>query len=88
MIHLAGYYDTVAEVRGVPYDAPSGDVAAAFTSFCLTHRRELEHLVATRTTQTNEVGRCSALLPGLCEVASRYSGKFRSPCSTSARRPV
>jgi hypothetical protein len=69
---LAGYYDTVAEVRGVPYAAPSGDVAVAFTAFCLAHRRELEHLVATRTTQTNEVGRCSALLPGLCEVASRY----------------
>jgi hypothetical protein len=69
---LADYYDTVAEVRGVPFQPPSGDVATAFTEFCLAYRRELEHLVATRTTQTNEVGRCSALLPGLCEVASRY----------------
>jgi hypothetical protein len=69
---LADYYDTVAQVRGVPYEASTGDVAAAFTAFCEAHRREIEHLVATRTTQTNEVGRCSALLPGLCEVASRY----------------
>jgi hypothetical protein len=69
---LAAYYDTVAEVRGVPYEPPAGDVATAFTAFCRAHRRELEHLVVTRKTQTNEVGRCSALLPGLCEIASRY----------------
>ena len=29
-------------------------------------------LIATRTTQTNEVGRCTALLPGLCHIASLY----------------
>ncbi len=69
---LADYYDTVAQVRGVPYERPNGDVATAFTVFCQSYRRELEHLVATRTTQTNEVGRCSALLPGLCDIASRY----------------
>jgi hypothetical protein len=69
---LADYYDTVAQVRGLRYEAPSGNVVTAFSAFCETHRRELERLVATRTTQTNEVGRCSALLPGLCDVASRY----------------
>jgi hypothetical protein len=31
---------------------------------------ELEHLVATRTTQTNEVGRCSVLMPALALIAS------------------
>ena len=45
---------------------------AVFTAFCEDHRRELEHVIATRTTQTNEVGRCTALLPGLCHIASRY----------------
>ena len=69
---LAAYYDTVAEVRGRPFDASAGDVVAVFTAFCEEHRRELEHVIATRTTQTNEVGRCSALLPGLCHIASLY----------------
>jgi hypothetical protein len=41
-------------------------------AFCEEHRRELERVIAARTTQTNEVGRCSALLPGLCHIASRY----------------
>ncbi len=70
---LAAYYDTVALVRGVPFGAPrSGDVAAAFTDFCRAHRAEIEQLVATRSTQTNEVGRCTALLPGLCHIAAQY----------------
>jgi len=66
---LAGLYDTVAAVRGTPYD-PTGDPAAAFADFCREHRGALEGLIATRTTQTNEVGRCTALLPGLCHVAA------------------
>ena len=68
---LAAHYDTVADVRGTPYD-PSGDAAASFADFCGEHRIELEALIATRTTQTNEVGRCTALLPGLCHIAARY----------------
>jgi hypothetical protein len=69
---LAAYYDTVAQVRGEPFAPPSDGATAAFTAFCHQHRGELEHLIATRTTQTNEVGRCSALLPGLCHVAALY----------------
>ena len=69
---LAAYYDTVADVRGKPFQAPSTDVGEVFTSFCEQHRSELEEVIATRTTQTNEVGRCSALLPGLCHIASLY----------------
>ena len=68
---LAALYDTVAAVRGTPYD-PSGDAAVAFADFCHEHRGALEGLIATRTTQTNEVGRCTALLPGLCHVAAQY----------------
>jgi hypothetical protein len=78
---LAAYYDTVAAVRGAPGTTggtpPAGGVAAAFADFCRVHRAELERLVATRTTQTNEVGRCTALLPGLCVVASQYG--WREP---------
>ncbi len=71
---LAGYYDTVRAVRGadgVPAPAEA-DPAGAFKDFCAVHHRELEELVATRSTQTNEVGRCTGLLPGLCHIASLY----------------
>jgi hypothetical protein len=68
---LAAHYDTVASVRGTPYDQ-SGDTAAAFVDFCREHRAELLALIATHTTQTNEVGRCTALLPGLCHIAAQY----------------
>ena len=71
---LAAFYDTVGLVRGVPVGAPpQADVAAAFADFCRVHRVELERLIATRSTQTNEVGRCAALLPGLCHIAAQYS---------------
>ena len=75
---LAASYDTVAAFRGTPAHSPApGDVAAAFADFCRVHRAHVEQLVATRTTQTNEVGRCTALLPGLCVVASQYG--WREP---------
>ena len=51
---------------------PAADVAAAFADFCHLYRADVERLVATRATQTNEVGRCSALLPGLCLIAVEY----------------
>jgi len=70
---LADYYDTVRLVRGRPDEPPpEGDVVAAFTDFCRVHRSEIKELTATRSTQTNEVGRCSALLPGLCHIAALY----------------
>ncbi len=70
---LASYYDTVAVVRGTPTGRRvGGDVALAFGDFCRMYRADVERLIATRTTQTNEVGRCTGLLPGLCHVASQY----------------
>ena len=45
-------------------------LATVFERFVADHHGELEHLVATRTTQTNEVGRCSFLLPALALLAS------------------
>jgi hypothetical protein len=72
---LAAYYDTVAAVCGRTGPPPAdADPTAAFTDFCRVRRAEVEELVATRTTQTNEVGRCTGLLPGLCHVAARYGG--------------
>ena len=70
---LAAHYDTVASVRGIPFHPPRSDVATDFADFCRLHRDELERLVATRTTQTNEVGRCTSLLPALCHIAAGYS---------------
>ncbi len=71
---LAAYFDTVADVRGTAFDPPAGDVVAVYIAFCEEHRLALERVIASRTTQTNEVGRCTALLPGLCHIASLYDG--------------
>jgi hypothetical protein len=71
---LAAFYDTVGLVRGrSEAPPPLGDVVAAFADFCRAHHDELERLIATRPTQTNEVGRCSSLLPGLCHIAAQYA---------------
>ncbi len=72
---LARFYDTVAAVRDAPERAVShkpDDVATVFTAFCAERRAQLKELIATRTTQTNEIGRCNALLPGLCHVAELH----------------
>jgi hypothetical protein len=42
-----------------------GDPMPAFRAFCRSHADELGELLATRSTQTNEIGRCSLLLPVL-----------------------
>ncbi len=75
---LADHYPTVAEFSGRP-GRPPDEVGAhdleaaadAFGNFCRHHRDELGHLLATRSTQTNEVGRCTALLPALTVVHRR-----------------
>jgi hypothetical protein len=72
---LAAYYDTVATVRGVAFDPPPGDVGGVFGDFCQANRGDLAELIATRTTQTNEVGRCTGLLPGFCHIAAQYGGR-------------
>ncbi|MGH8981726.1 MAG: DUF2332 domain-containing protein [Acidimicrobiales bacterium] len=67
---LASWYPTVgAHGGGAPM--PLDGIFPAFASFCRLHRHELGALVATRAIQTNEVGRCTALLPALATVASR-----------------
>lgn len=39
-----------------------------FRSFVFEHSERLVELLRTKTTQTNEVGRCAALLPALCAI--------------------
>lgn len=43
----------------------SGDPYPAFRSFALEHSASISELIATRSTQTNEVGRCAVFLPAL-----------------------
>jgi hypothetical protein len=69
---LATHYDTVAAFWGTEPGAPVGDVGAQFKDFCMTHRDGLLGLIATGSTQTNEVGRCTALLPALSHIAAMY----------------
>jgi hypothetical protein len=69
---LADHYDSVWSWRHQPMPAPAHGVVEDFHTFCLDHQSELLDLVLHRNTQTNEVGRCTALLPGLAVVAAAY----------------
>jgi hypothetical protein len=53
--------DPIAVFGSEPY--------STFRGWCLARRGDIEHLVRTRVVQTNDVGRCSALLPSLATVA-------------------
>ncbi len=66
---LARHYRSVASIRGIAYQ-PLGDrqLAELFISFCRTHHDELAVRCATRSTQTNEVGRCAAIRAALCSL--------------------
>ena len=72
--------------RGLSRDGSDGPVAPVgrprpeFKDFCMTHRDELLELIATGSTQTNEVGRCTALLPALSHIAAGYDrGRASGP---------
>jgi hypothetical protein len=64
---LAQWYRSLTSEPRSPSERSLGGV---FRRFVDDHRGELEHLVATRTTQTNEVGRCSLFVPVLGLIAS------------------
>ena len=61
----AGHESDEGSRRGV---APDPGVAGRFVAFCGRHARALAQLVATRSTQTNEVGRGAVLLPALASI--------------------
>lgn len=60
---LAGWYPTVAA------DPRRDDPRAALVSHCAERADALAATVASRSTQTNEVGRCALLLPALATIA-------------------
>jgi uracil phosphoribosyltransferase len=68
---LAAYYATVSGDAGRPVD---DQLYPAFTRFVDAHLGEIHELVATHTTQTNEVRRTGVTLPALGLVA-RHSGR-------------
>ncbi len=53
-----------------PIDAFGADPFPRFREWSLDRRADVEALVATHVVQTNEVGRCAALLPCLAAVAA------------------
>lgn len=61
---LAGFYPNL-----VDDPAPVAEVDRTFREFVLEHQEELLEIGRTRHTQTNEAGRCSALLPAIWETA-------------------
>lgn len=75
---LAAHVPTVAAGRaqvgssGPPapgHDAAASSVGPLALKFCREHRDALAHILATRSTQTNEVNRAAALLPALVHAA-------------------
>ena len=60
---LRDYYPTVSGARGGP------EVFALFQDFVARHRDEIQRLIETRVTNTNEVGRSSVLRAGFGALA-------------------
>lgn len=59
---LARWYPNLTSDHRAPTDR---GLMPAFRAFVAARTESLAHLLATRTTQTNEVGRCGSLLPAL-----------------------
>jgi hypothetical protein len=62
---LARYYPNLTD------DVDTTDPYPAFRQFCAEHAERLADLLGTRSTQTNEVGRCATILPLLGLVADK-----------------
>ncbi|OWQ46468.1 hypothetical protein CDL60_13415 [Roseateles noduli] len=71
---LAAYYASVGGTR-----APDGDLAALLRDFICREDTALRSLIRTRTTQTNETGRCAVLRPVLQALATRLGGTEAQP---------
>jgi glutathione peroxidase-family protein len=61
---LAGYFPSVGGER-----APDADLCVALDDVLGRERARIQGLVARRSTQTNEIGRCAVLWPLLAQVA-------------------
>ena len=71
---LAAYYASVGGQR-----APDEDLGAHLRAFVRREDTALRALIRTRTTQTNETGRCAVLRPALQALAARLGGTDARP---------
>ena len=69
---LAGYF---ASASAGDARAPDAALLAHLGDFIAAHRDALVARIATRTTQTNEIGRCAVLWPILQELAKSTGGR-------------
>ena len=60
---------------------PTTGLAQAFTEFCAAHAHEVRELVRTRRVQTNEIRRCSYLMPAFGVIANE------NPVSSTGQSP-
>jgi hypothetical protein len=75
---LARFYPTLV---AAPDD---GDPMPAFRAFVAAHADELAELLVTRSTQTNEIGRCALLLPAFGIVADEVGALAHIDIGASA----
>ena len=68
---LAAYYPAIAGNAEVDWVE---DPYPLFRAFCFEHYDEIQHMIATRLVQTNEVRRCACLLPAFGLVAQSAQG--------------
>ncbi|UXH78664.1 DUF2332 domain-containing protein [Roseateles amylovorans] len=71
---LAAYYASVGGTR-----APDAELPALLKDFVGRESSALLTLLRTRTTQTNEIGRCAVLRPALQALAVRLGGRPEAP---------
>ncbi|HEY1396232.1 DUF2332 domain-containing protein [Roseateles sp.] len=71
---LAAYYASVGGQR-----APDGELGEQLRDFVRREDAALRALIRTRTTQTNETGRCAVLRPALQALAARLGGTDAQP---------
>jgi hypothetical protein len=70
---LATTFPTVAWQRGVPRTFVSDEeLVSLFVDLCHQQQTRIEREMLTRFTQTNEVGRVSAIRPALVDIARRF----------------
>ncbi|MFM2077958.1 MAG: hypothetical protein RJA49_1848 [Actinomycetota bacterium] len=79
--HLAAHYPNLSTL---PPTDPADDPAVAFHEFALAHTDELTALIATRHTQTNEVGRCAQFVPPFGLLATECGALAHVDVGTSA----
>jgi hypothetical protein len=77
-LELAAWYPTTSS------DALSTDPFPAFARLCRDRADEIRSIVATRTVQTNEVGRCALLVPAMGLVEAEVGPLAMVDVGTSA----